>query len=88
MGSDDMLWGGVFAHGLFVGNRPSGCNQSAKPRSSTKGQGRPIRLRDFHVRSYVNCGCAKTKGRHSGFGPITDIASHHFRVHGDVVYVK
>jgi hypothetical protein len=27
------------------------------------GHGRPIRLRDWYVRRYVSCGCAKTKGR-------------------------
>jgi hypothetical protein len=40
--------------------------------ASPSGHDRPIRLRDWHVRSYVNCGCAKSKGRHSGFGPLSD----------------
>jgi hypothetical protein len=49
------------------------CNQfGCRSRTSGKGHGRPIRLRNWHVRCYVNCGCAKTKGRHSGFGPTTD----------------
>jgi hypothetical protein len=40
------------------------------------GHGRSIRLGEWRVRSYVNCGCAKTKGRHSGFGPGADIAAY------------
>jgi hypothetical protein len=47
--------------------------QLARQPTSAMGHGRPIRLRNWHVRSYVNCGCAKTKGRHSGFGPRADI---------------
>jgi hypothetical protein len=43
------------------------------PYMSPLGHGRPNRLRDWHARSYVNCGRPKTKGRHSGLGPGRDI---------------
>jgi hypothetical protein len=37
------------------------------------GHERPIRLGDWHVRSYLDCGCARTRVRHSGFGPQADV---------------
>ncbi len=46
-------------------NRPLG-------RIAALGHGRPIRLGNWHARSYLNCGCAKTRVRHSGLGPLPD----------------
>jgi hypothetical protein len=38
------------------------CGCCHAPPASEMGHGRPIRLRDWYVRSYVNCGCTKTRG--------------------------
>jgi hypothetical protein len=39
------------------------------------GHERPIRFGDRHVRSYLNFGCAKMRGCHSGFGPTRDMGA-------------